>query len=146
MGSQHSRQHSLIASPKEFLPLELEKQVSLWDSTYPSSLFFPAPGSAKYEIPSKSSLGLQGKKKKNRHSHPGDRWNRVVRCVAPAHTPQHAQRDTLLRLKLSHLAAAHTFRDSWSVVPRGRAALRGEAVHVPPGYRPLVPAPHSPGQ
>lgn len=110
---------------------------------YPSSLFFPAPGYAKYEIPSKSSLGFQGRKS---HSQPGDRWNRVVRCVAPAHTPQHAQRATLLRLQLSHPAAAHTFRDSWSVVPRGRAALRGEAVHVPPGYRPLVPAPHSPGQ
>lgn len=109
--------------------------------TYSSPLFFPAPGSTKYEIPSKSSLGLQ----ERNYSHPGDRWSRVVRLLSTTSShPQKDQRAMLLGLKLSHPAAAHTFRDSWSAVPGGTAALRGEAAHVPPGYRPLVPAPHSP--
>lgn len=60
--------------------------------------------------------------------------------------PQNGQGATLLGLKLSHSATAHAFRDSWSAVPRGTADLRGEAAHAPPGYRPLVPAPHSPGR
>lgn len=61
-------------------------------------------------------------------------------CSTSSHL-QNDQRAMLLGLKLSHPAAAHTFRDSWSAVPRGTGALRQEAAHVPPGYRPLVPPP-----